>query len=197
MPELDMADCTPEERTRLIYAGVTPRPIAWISTVGSNRVDNLAPFSSYNYVATKQPAVLFNTPAESTGRMKDTARNALDSGEFAVNVVTEEHVVAMDSTSERLPPDESEFDHVDVERGECRVIDAPRVADAAMTMECSLYDFHEIHEQLMIIGDVQYVHLDDAVTTDGEVDAKKLKTIGRLGGPHYTVADPMPFERQF
>ena len=71
------------------------------------------------------------------------------------------------------------------------------MADALVTMECTLYDAIDVYEQLMILGDVQYFHVSDDVLTDGKVDSRKLDTVGRLGGPFYTVSEPIGFERQF
>lgn len=195
--EADVSDQTPRESARIIKSAVSPRPIAWVSTTGENGVDNLAPFSSYNYVSSKEPVVLFNSPNEANGGLKDTPQNAIDTGEFAVNVVTEDLMEEMDHTAESLPPEESEFDSAGLTRAECRTIDAPRVEEAAITMECALYDSIEIHDRLMVLGEVQYFHLDDDVLTDGEIDMRNIATVGRLGGPYYTVSDPVEFERQF
>lgn len=197
MSEFSVEERHPEQISRLVKTVVTPRPIAWISSVDADGAENLAPFSSYNYVCLHPPVVVFNSPSEASGRMKDTARNALDTEEFAVNVVTAEHLETMDLTSKALPPGESEFELADVERAECRTIAAPRVADAAATLECTLYDAIEVYEKVMILGEVRYVHLDDDATMDGKVDSRKLDTVGRLGGPYYTVSHPTEFERQF
>ncbi|MFC6764097.1 flavin reductase family protein [Natrinema soli] len=197
MHEFAPSDRTEREISRLVKTVVTPRPIAWISTVSDAGVDNLAPFSSYNYVSLTEPTVLFNTPNGPRSELKDTARNALESGEFVVNIVTEADIERMDHTSAALPDDESEFDLVDIERGESRTVSAPRVADATVSMECTLHDSIEVHDKLMILGDVQYVHVDDELLTDGQIDMRDLDTVGRLGGPYYTVSDPLPFERQF
>lgn len=196
MVEMRADALTPAENNRLIHTAVTPRPIAWISTVDPEGNENLAPFSSYNYVGSSQPVVLFNSPNEASGRMKDTARNALDTGEFAVNVVTEPFLEPMDETSASLPPGESEFDFADVDRAECETIAPPRVAGAAVTMECTLYDAIEVYEKLMILGNVQYYHVVDDALSDGKIDSRNITTIGRLGGPYYTTASPIDFERQ-
>jgi flavin reductase (DIM6/NTAB) family NADH-FMN oxidoreductase RutF len=197
MPEYDLTDLDGRERARIVKTAVNPRPIAWISTTGADGVDNLAPFSSYNYVSSREPVVLFNSPNEDNGGLKDTARNAVETEEFAVNVVTEPLLETMDHTSKSLPPGESEFDLADVERGPCRRIDPPRVADAVVTMECTLYDSIEVHDRLMVLGEVQYVHVADEVLTDGKIDQRKVPTVGRLGGPYYTVSEPVEFERQY
>ncbi|WP_331236408.1 flavin reductase family protein [Natronorarus salvus] len=197
MNQFAAREIDPGENARIIKSAVTPRPIAWISTVDGNGTENLAPFSSYNYVGSSQPVVVFNSPSEASGRMKDTARNALETEEFAVNVVTEALIEEMDRTSASVPPEESEFDLAGLRRAECREITPPRVADAVITMECTLYDAIEVYEKLMILGDVQYYHVSDEVLTDGRIDSRKVDTVGRLGGPYYTVSDPHEFERQF
>ena len=197
MVEYDRDALTERECARIIKSAVSPRPIAWISTRSEDGVDNLAPYSSYNYISSGQPTVLFNSPNASNGGLKDTARNALETEEFAVNVVTEDLLDEMDHTSADTPPEESEFDLVGLERAECQEIAAPRVAEAAITMECTLYDSIEIHDRLTVIGDVRHFSVSEAVLTDGKVDQRKLPTVGRLGGPYYTVSDISPFERQF
>ena len=158
-------DLDPDENARLIKSVINPRPIAWISTGDENGVENLAPFCSYNYVGSSQPVVVFNAPRVASGRMKDTARNALTTEEFAVNVVTEALIDEMDRTSASLPPEESEFEYADVARAPCREITPPRVADAAVTMECTLYDAIEVYEKLMVLGDVQHYHVSEDVMT--------------------------------
>ncbi|MFC6718737.1 flavin reductase family protein [Natrialbaceae archaeon GCM10025810] len=209
MHEFDPSEREESEVARFVKTVVTPRPIAWISTVSEAGVDNLAPFSSYNYVSLTEPTVLFNTPNGDRDELKDTARNALDTGEFVVNVVTAADIERMDHTSVSLPPEESEFDEVGIERAECRTVEAPRVADAAVSMECELYDSLEVHDKLMILGDVRYLHVDEDLLSGGDdegdgddeevgtVDSRTLDTVGRLGGPYYTVSEPVPFERQF
>ncbi|WP_440771704.1 flavin reductase family protein [Natronorubrum sp. DTA28] len=199
MHEFDTDERSEDEIARFVKTVVTPRPIAWISTRTEDGVDNLAPFSSYNYVSLTEPTVLFNTPNGDRDELKDTARNALDTGEFVVNVVTESEIERMDHTSAAIPPEESEFDLADVERADCRTVSASRVANAAVSMECTLHDSLEVHDKLMILGDVQHVHVDEELLAegDGKLDMRDLPTVGRLGGPYYTVSDPVEFERQF
>lgn len=197
MTEFDVDELESRERDRLVKTAVAPRPIAWISTRSRDGVDNLAPFSAYNYVSSAEPVVSFSVPAGDRDQLKDTPRNVLETGEFAVNVATEPLAEEMDATSASLDPDESEFDFADVERAPCTRIDAPRVADADVTMECTLYGTMTVHDRLLTLGDVRHVHVADRVRTDGKIDATKLANVGRLGGPYYTDSDPIELERQF
>ncbi|WP_247730825.1 flavin reductase family protein [Halovivax limisalsi] len=116
MPDHDVADLSPRERGRIIKTAVSPRPIAWISTRGPDGVDNLAPFSAYNCVSSAEPVVSFSVPAGDRDELKDTPRNVLETGEFAVNVATEALVEEMDATSASLSADESGFDFAGVAR---------------------------------------------------------------------------------
>lgn len=197
MSEFEPSEADPSRTDRVVKTAVTPRPIAWVSTEDENGRENLAPFSAYNYVGSSQPVVVVNTSKRAGGELKDTARNAIDTGEFAVNVVTERNMEQMDRTAESVPPGESEFDLAAIERAECRRISPPRVESAVVTMECTLHDSIEVYDRVMILGDVEYFHVDESVTTDGRIDARKLDTVGRLGGPYYTVSDPVEFERQY
>jgi flavin reductase (DIM6/NTAB) family NADH-FMN oxidoreductase RutF len=197
MPGYDAEDLSPDERGRIVKCGVTPRPIAWVSTRSAEGRDNLAPFSSYNYVGSSTPVLMFTSSRRSDGTPKDSPHNAVETGEFAVNVVTEPLAEAMDTTSATLPPAESEFDFADVPRAECERIDAPRVADAVVTMECQLHDTIELYDRQVVLGDVVHLHVDDEVLTDGRIDMRKFVTVGRLGGPYYTAAERMELERQY
>ena len=196
MPAFAVPTLTTRECARLVKSAVTPRPIAWISTRSADGVDNLAPFSSYTYVGSAQPVLLFNSPLDDDGPRKDTARNALETEAFAVSVVTEDLIEPMDETSASLPPDESEFERFGVEAAPCSTIEPLRVADAVLTMECTLYDAHEVRGRQMVLGDVRYVHVDDAVLVDGEIEARALDTVGVIGGPFYTVSEPIGFTRE-
>jgi flavin reductase (DIM6/NTAB) family NADH-FMN oxidoreductase RutF len=189
-------DVDPSDTARAIKTLVTPRPIAWVSSQRPDGVENLAPFSAYNYASHVPPVLHFST-SKRDGALKDTASPAVAPSSFSFNVVTAEHIEVMDRTSEDLPADESEFEHAGIERADCTVIDAPRVADAAATMECRLHDTVEVYDRLVIYGEVVYVHIDDDLLTDGKVDSRNVDTVGRLGGPYYTVAKPVEFERQY
>lgn len=197
MPELDPDALDARENGRIVKSAVSPRPIAWVSTVDEGGNDNLAPYSSYNYVTSAPPVVVFNASTKDDGELKHSARNALDTGEFVVNVVTTPLADQMDRTSESVPREESEFDLADVERAACTEVDPPRVAAADVSLECTLYDSKSVYEKTMVFGEVQRYHVGDRVLTDGEVDMHKLETVGRLGGPYYTSARPIELERQY
>lgn len=200
MVEFDPAELAPAVNKRIIQSAVTPRPIAWISTVDADGADNLAPFSSYNYFSTGgkdsvPPIVHFNSPVGEHG-MKDTAANALETEEFAVNVVTEELVEEMDETSAELPPGKSEFEHAGVTPVSCEKIGSRRVEESPLTMECVLFDTLEHYGKLMVLGEVVNYHVSESLLKDDNVHMERFVPVGRLGGPYYTAGTPMDFQRR-
>jgi flavin reductase (DIM6/NTAB) family NADH-FMN oxidoreductase RutF len=172
---------------RTLAGAVVPRPIAWVSSLSPGGEENLAPYSFFNVVSTAPPIVMF-APGERSGRpegISDSARNARQTGEFVVNVVTESLAAAMNETSATLAPEESEFDHADLDRAASAEVAPPRVAAAAVAFECKLYEFVEVGSNAMVLGEVVSVHLDESVTTDGKLDVRKLDAVGRLAGSYY------------
>lgn len=180
---------------RTLAGGVVPRPIAWVSTTSPEGIDNLAPFSFFNVVSIAPPILMF-APVDEPAGLKDTAHNVRETGEFVVNVVTESVAESMNETSASVPSEVSEFDHAGVERGASVRVAPPRVADADVAFECSIYDFLDVGRSSLILGEVVYVHVDDEVTTAGKLDVNKLDAVGRLSGSLYTsTRDRFSMER--
>ena len=171
---------------------VTPRPIGWISTTGSQG-DNLAPYSFFNAVAYVPPQVMF----ASTG-IKDSVRNIRETGVFAVNVVGEAMLNAMNASSAALPRDADEFAVAGLEKARCTTIDCPRVAHAPATLECRLTQEITLlgNGNALVLGEVTGIHLRDDCMVDGRFDVTRFRPVGRLGYRDYaTVTDLFELHR--
>jgi flavin reductase (DIM6/NTAB) family NADH-FMN oxidoreductase RutF len=159
---------------------VAPRPIGWISTRAATG-DNLAPYSFFNAVGYTPPQVMF------AGDWRDSMMNAMESGVFAVNIVAEAALEAMNATSARFPRGTDEFVAAGLAKAECRAIDCPRVADAPATLECRVVKLIELlGRERMIIGEVVGVHLRDDCLVDGRLDPRRYMPAARLGYHDYT-----------
>src|SRR5947207_15756063 len=89
---------------------VTPRPIAWATTIdGKGRV-NLAPFSFFNAFGANPPVVVFSPTLRRDGTKKDTLLNVEATGEFVVNAAVAELAAQVSQSSKELPPGESEVE---------------------------------------------------------------------------------------
>lgn len=180
---------------RLLSGAVAPRPIAWVSSRGPAG-ENLAPYSFFTVAAVDPPVVAF-APVSTLEEPKDTLRNAVETGAFAVNLVSVALAEAMNASSATLPPDESEFDRAEVTPTECERVDAPRVSEAPVSLECELYDVIPVGKSTLVLGEVVRAHVtDDLLTREGDFDVTAYDPAGRLAGSWYaTTRDRFSLER--
>ena len=173
---------------------VTPRPIGWISTRGSDGRDNLAPYSFFNAVAYVPPQVMFASTGTKPDRdgTKDTVGNIIETGVFVVNVVSYALKDAMNTTSGPWARTDDEFALADLEKAESHTINCPRVAAAPASLECKMTQIIDLagDHNKMVIGEVVGVHMNDACLKDGMFDVTTFNPLSRLGYKDYsTVRD--------
>src|SRR5215204_6070496 len=90
---------------KMLVGAIVPRPIAFVSTVSAAGIRNLAPFSFFTAASANPPVVCFAPMVRgSDGQQKDTLRNIQDTGEFVVNIVSEDFVDRMNVCSAEFPP---------------------------------------------------------------------------------------------
>ncbi|WP_137703130.1 flavin reductase family protein [Marimonas lutisalis] len=170
---------------------IVPRPIGWISTRGSDGVDNLAPYSFFNGCAYTPPQVMFATTGVKEDRegTKDSLANIRETGVFCVNIVAQGMTDAMNASSKTLPADQSEFDHAGLERAECETIACARVKDAPASMECKMTQIVKIEGEANYVcfGTVTGIHMRDDCIVDGMFDVTRFTPLARLGYRDYSV----------
>lgn len=170
---------------------VTPRPIGWISTRGTDGRDNLAPYSFFNAVAYVPPQVMFASTSSKAGREigKDSTGNINDTGYFCVNIVEYAARDAMNATSTGLPAGEDEFQVAGIEKAECNLIPCARVANAPASLECRMTQIVKLEGEAnyLVLGEVIGVHMRDDCLTDGIFDVTKFNPLTRLGYRDYSV----------
>lgn len=172
-------------------AVIAPRPIGWISTRGTDGLDNLAPYSFFNAVAYVPPQVMFASTSAKPDRdgTKDSVANIRDTGVFAVNVVEYQARDAMNKTSGSWDRETDEFRLAGIEKAECETINCPRVADAPATLECKLTQIVQLpgEANFVVFGEVTGVHLRDNCIVDGKFDVTTFNPLTRLGYRDYSV----------
>lgn len=184
---------------RLMTDLVSPRPIAWVSTLDAEGRGNLAPFSYYQAVCSRPAMVVLSVAWLPGGRMKDTLANVLERPELVINHVGAPLVEAMNATSGTYPHEVSEWEAVGVTAEPAAVVQPPRVAGALACLECRLTQAIPLgvgapgtpSSTLILAEVVHFAIADGLVRRDARgrllpIDPQRLAAVGRMGGIAYT-----------
>ena len=178
---------------KLLIATVVPRAIGWISTLSTDGVANLAPFSFFTVVGRKPPVLSVTFQHRSDGvTLKDTYVNIRDTGEFVANFVTLPLAENMHGSAFEHPPEVDEFEAVGLKKAPSVIVRPPRVALAPVAMECKLEREFTVgeFEDHVVWGRVVRFHIRDDVYDPerGHVDTAALVPVGRLAA-EYTLVE--------
>ena len=175
---------------------VAPRPIGWVSSLDTQGRANLAPYSFFNGCGDAPPMVMF----AQTGRKsrpeaeKDSISNIRATGEFACNIVSAALKDAMNISSGTYQPEVDEFELAGLTRSPGHAIAAPYVGEAPAVLECravkiidDLPSWREHAFNIVVIGEVVGVHINDAFVRDGRIDVLGFNPVARMGYMDYTT----------
>jgi flavin reductase (DIM6/NTAB) family NADH-FMN oxidoreductase RutF len=190
MRVLDPAQITPNDIYKLMIGMIVPRPIAFVSSIDAEGVRNLAPFSYFTACSSHPPVVCFCTSVRSDPRpYKDTLQNIKATGEFVVNIVSEEFAAQMNACSADVPPEVDEFELSGLTPLSSDLVKPPRVAESKVQMECRLRQIVPVSDMpgggILVLGEVLRFHVLDELLNGYKIDPDKLNAIGRMGGPTY------------
>jgi len=184
-----------QNNNRSVYSylvgGISPRPIAWISTLSNEGVSNIAPYSFFT-VASCQPAVLSVTQVNPSDKAnKDTLTNLLATKECVVNIVSHALVEQMNQSCANYPNNVSEFDEASIERVPSQLVNPPSVAASKVRYECKLREVITISDEpsggKMMLLDVVGIFIDDAALVNGYIDPTRLDAVGKMGGDYFST----------
>lgn len=183
-----VSELSPPEVYRYLVGGIVPRPIAWVSTLNSDGVHNLAPYSFFT-VASVNPPVLAITHIPSRAQAeKDTLKNLHANPECVVNIVSADQTQQANLSSQPLANNESEFKQFDIVFTPSQQVSPVSVAGSKVRYECKLREIVTVSAggQLILL-DLIGVFVDDHLMKDGLIDSAKLDAVGKMGGDDYNL----------
>jgi flavin reductase (DIM6/NTAB) family NADH-FMN oxidoreductase RutF len=194
--ELDLEGKYAKRAYPILASLVTPRPIAWVTTLGPDGVVNAAPFSFFNALGANPPIVGFCPGDRDDGTPKDTARNIRLSHEFVVNLVDEKTAAAMNLTAASLPYGVSELHSAGLTTAPSSVVKPPRIAEAPASLECTEWGTLQIGGNRLVIGLVKRIQIRDELfdVQTGRVRSDRFHVIGRMASPHWYCRTQDRFE---
>lgn len=171
----DFESLSEDMRYKLMLATVLPRPIAWVTSQGSDGLINAAPFSFFNVFGTEPATVGLGIGRSAATQLKDTARNIRATEEFVVNLVPFAATEKIRASSMPFPSDVSEVSAVGLETVPSELVAPPRIVDSG---NFSLF-----------LGRIVMLHVRDEAVLDADrlhIDAVSMDLIGRMEGALYT-----------
>jgi flavin reductase (DIM6/NTAB) family NADH-FMN oxidoreductase RutF len=184
--KLDAVSCY-----KLLIGSVVPRAIGWASTLSSDGVPNLAPFSFFTVVSRKPPMVSLTMQPKADGQhLKDTLINIRETGEFVVNIATLRLTNAMHASSTAFDPEVDEFEEVGLRKIASDLVKPWRVADAPISMECHLEQIlpmGDVNDHLVIGRIVRFHVADELALENGRIDTAALRPVGRLAAEYALI----------
>ena len=176
---------------------IIPRPIAWITTLSEEDIENCAPYSFFNGVSSDPPMIMFanNGVAPSGNGPKDTFSNIKATKEFVVNISTYNTKDKMNKTCTPLKKNLSEINLACLDTLQSILVKPKRLKDSPINMECVLHQIINLPSNKnnyyngIIIGKVIGIHINDNFIKEGIVDVEKIKPLSRLGYMDYSVVN--------
>ena len=186
--DLELARLPPHETYKLLIGLVIPRPIAWVSTYSANGVANCAPFSFFNVISEEPPLCILSFNWRSDREIKHTLKNIRRTGEFVVNLADEGTANAMHLSSTELPEAESEFAKFGLTAVPAKLVEHPRIGEAAASLECRVERRIEFGpERELVVGEILLVHARDGIIdpVTKRISEELYRPVGRLFAERY------------
>lgn len=192
-------DLSVPEVHRLLLGGVAPRPIALVSTISKNGINNLSPFSFFNAFGANPPIVAFSPSRRGKdASLKDTYNNLIDTKECVIQAVTHSMVEQISLASAEFASEVDEFVKSGLTPINSDVVNPKRVKESPFQMECKLIEMKSIGEgggaANLAICEVVKFHIAEDLFTNGIIDPLKIDLVARMSGNFYSRAGMGVFE---
>jgi flavin reductase (DIM6/NTAB) family NADH-FMN oxidoreductase RutF len=200
-----MISITPQEVSTAklhgyLLSAVSPRPIAFASTMDEDGNVNLSPFSFFNVFSANPPILIFS-PARRVrdNTTKHTLENVLKTKEVVINIVNFEMVQQMSLSSTEYPNGVNEFVKAGFTQVASDMVKPPRVGESPVQFECKVNDVIALGAKggagNLIIAEVVKLHIKESILdAEGKIDAVKIDTVARMGANWYNRSKEGMFE---
>ena len=183
-----------------LLSAISPRPIAFASTVDAQGRPNLSPFSFFNVFGANPPIVIFSPARRVRGNTtKHTLENAKEVDEVVINIVNYNMVQQMSLSSTEYAEGVNEFEKAGLTMLKSDLVKPFRVAESPIQLECKVKQIVETGTEggagNLIICEVVKIHINKNVLDEnGSIDQHKIDTVARMGGNWYSRANMGMFE---
>ena len=188
---IDIKSTKTAEVYRYLSNAVTPRPIAFVSTIDKSGNKNLSPFSFFNVFSVNPPILVFSPVRRvRNNTSKDTLDNIKEVNECVVSLVSEEIAQQVSLSSCDFEANVNEFEKAGFTELKSELIRPSRVKESPVNFECKVNDVIELGKEggagSLVLCEVLKIHIDEKVIDEkDELDPLKLYLVSRYGKNWY------------
>jgi len=191
--EVEPKNITPQVVYKYLIGGIAPRPIALVSTLSVDGINNLAPFSFFNAFGANPPVVVFGPGRRlRDNTVKDTYNNILATKECVIQVVTYSMIMQMNLASGEYGADVDEFVVSGFTPVESDLVKPKRVKESPFQMECSLQQMVPLGKDHgsgnLVVCEIIKFHISEEIFENGNIQPDLIDLVGRNSANLYTRA---------
>tara|TARA_Y100001954_G_scaffold163754_1_gene173711 strand:- start:161 stop:994 length:834 start_codon:yes stop_codon:yes gene_type:complete len=174
-----------------LSAAITPRPIAFVSTIDASGNKNLSPFSFFNVFSVNPPILVFSPVRRMRNNTsKHTLDNVLQLKECVISVVTENIAQQVSLSSCDFDSETNEFEKAGFTEIKSDIVSPPRVKESPINFECKINEVISLGQEggagSLVLCEVLKIHIDETVLDENNaIDPLKLNIVSRLGANWY------------
>ena len=174
-----------------LSAAVTPRPIAFVSTIDSEGNENLSPFSFFNVFSVNPPILVFSPVRRvRNNTSKHTLDNVHQVKECVISLVTEEIAQQVSLASCDFDKETNEFEKAGFTEIKSDLIIPSRIKESPINFECKVNEVITLGEEggagSLVLCEVLKMHIDESILDENNaINPFKLNIVSRLGSNWY------------
>lgn len=177
-----------------LQSAVSPRPIAFVSSIDKAGNVNLSPFSFFNMFSMNPPILVFSPSRRVRDNSeKHTLENIREVDEVVINMVNYNMVQQTSLASCDFPKGVNEFQKSGLTPVSSRLVKPPRVAESPVSFECKVNQVIALGDQggagNLVLCEVLLMHIkEEVVDQNGIIDPQKIDAVARMGQNYYCRA---------
>ena len=194
MITINPKDLTVPKLQAYLQSAVSPRPIAFVSSIDKAGNVNLSPFSFFNMFSMNPPILVFSPSRRVRDNSeKHTLENIREVDEVVINIVNYNMVQQTSLASCDFPKGVNEFQKSGLTPVSSQLVKPPRVAESPVSFECKIKQVISLGDQggsgNLVLCEVLLMHIkEEVVDENGIIDPQKIDAVARMGQNYYCRA---------
>ena len=184
---IDIKSAGTKEIYQYLSDAITPRPIAFVSTIDRKGNKNLSPFSFFNVFSISPPILVFspvNRVRNNTS--KHTLNNVKETKECVISLVTKDMDQQVSLASCDFELDVNEFEKAGFTELYSELVTPSRIKESPINFECKVNDVISLGNEggagNLVLCEVVKIHIDENIIDKNKViDPLKLKLVAEIG----------------